>query len=123
MDWTSLSDALNSAALAAFGREITYVTTALEEITLSGIFETVHQEDRDQGRFAVLWIREADLIVEGETVPRQAETGATVQIENNADPNFDSYTYKVFQVESDGHGGVRLGLHQMSGFNKNGYAI
>ena len=97
-DWASLIDGLNTRALAAFGREVTYSaqTCGSVAVTLKAIFEATHQsEETSPGTYAVLFIRLSDL-------PQAPDRGDEVQVGESV--------YKVFEIEADGQGGATLGL-------------
>jgi hypothetical protein len=97
-DWASLVNHLNAAVLGAFGREVTYVPQAGASVTVRAVFESTREsQENSPGVFAVLFLRLADLA-------RPPERGDTVRI--------GGVPYKVFEIEGDGQGGVRLGLHQ-----------
>jgi hypothetical protein len=97
-DWTSLVNGLNAGVLAAFGREVLYLSNDGGLYTIQGVLEaTQQQEEKHPGAFAILFIRLSDLAV-------TPDRGDEVQM--------DSITYKVFEVETDGQGGARLGLHR-----------
>jgi len=88
--------ALNAACLAAFGREVVYCPAAGAPFTVTGVLETgVRLEETAPGTYAVLFLRLADL-------PHPPECGDEVEI--------DGVTYKVFEVEADAAGGVKLAL-------------
>ena len=95
-DWTSLMDALNTAVLGAFGREVTYVPQAGVPVTVRAITEAPHQtEDASPGTYAVLFLRLADL-----AQPPVRGDEAVI----------DGTTYKVFEIVADADGGVKLAL-------------
>ncbi len=97
-DWTSLVGALNSAVLSAFASEVTYMPQSGVSVLLRGIFEATRQtQESSPGVFAVLFLRLADL-------PQPPQRGDAVVI--------GDATYKVFEIEADGQGGVTLGLHE-----------
>jgi hypothetical protein len=97
-DWTSLLIGLNTTVLSAFGREVEYLPSAGEAIAIQGIVETAREiEDSTPGVYALLFLRLADL-------PRPPERGDEVAI--------DGHSYKVFDIEADGGGGVLLRLRQ-----------
>jgi len=98
MAWDNSIGALNSACLAAFGRLVTYRPAAGAPVELRGILQTGAQlEGRAPGVYAVLFLQAADL-------PAGAGLGDAVAI--GAD------TYKVFEMESDAGGGVKLALRK-----------
>ena len=97
-DWTSLMDGLNAGVLGAFGREVLYLPQGGGQYTIKAILEATHQnEEKNPGTFAILFIRLSDLPV----MPERAD-----------EVRIDSAIYKVFEVEVDGQGGARIGLHQ-----------
>ena len=94
--WQDLTKALNAACLAAFGREVTYSPAAGAPITVTGVLETgARLEETALGTYAVLFLRRTDL-------PRAPQRGDEVEIDGSG--------YKVFEVESDAAGGVKLAL-------------
>ena len=94
--WTSLMDALNTAVLGAFGREVTYVPQAGAPFAVRAITEAPHQtEDASPGTYAVLFLRLADL-----ALPPARGDEAVI----------DGATYKVFEIVADADGGVKLAL-------------
>ena len=98
MAWDNSIGALNSACLAAFGRGITSRPSAGAPVELRGILQTgVQLEGRAPGVYAVLFLQASEL-------PVGAGLGDTVVIASD--------TYKVFEVESDAGGGVKLGLRK-----------
>lgn len=96
MFWESAMGALNAACLAAFGREITYSPATGAPFTVTGVLETgVRLEETAPGTYAVLFLRRGDL-------PQLPERGDKVEIDGSG--------YKVFEVEADAAGGVKLAL-------------
>lgn len=90
--------ALNAAALSAFGGEVTYLPQNSQSVTLTAIFQPTREtEETSPGTYAVLFIRRADL---GDTPQR----GDRVEIADSV--------YTVFDIESDGEGGVVLKLRR-----------
>ena len=89
--------ALNAACLAAFGRDVTFrPVTGGASFTAAGVLETgVRLEENAPGTYAVLFLRRADL-------PQGPERGDEVEI--------DGVSYKVFEIEADAAGGVKLAL-------------
>ncbi len=88
--------ALNAACLDVFGGQVTYRPAAGAPVVVTGILETgVRLEESSPGTYAVLFLRTADL-------PSAPERGDQVEI--------DGETYKVFEIESDAGGGVKLAL-------------
>lgn len=97
-DWTSLLSGLNTSVLGAFGREVEYLPSTGEAIAIQAIVETAREtEDSTPGVYALLFLRLRDL-------PRPPERGDEVTI--------DGLSYKVFDIEADGGGGVLLRLRQ-----------
>lgn len=98
MAWDNSIGALNSACLAAFGRKITYRPAAGAPVELRGILQTgVQLENRAPGVYAVLFLQAACL-------PAGAGLGDAVGIGPD--------TYKVFEMETDAGGGVKLALRK-----------
>jgi hypothetical protein len=98
-DWISLLGTLNSAAIGVFGREVAYLPSTGEAITLRAVVETAKQaQDTAPGVYASLFLRLADL-------PKPPERGDEVAIDN--------LSYKVYDVDADGGGGVVLRLRQL----------
>ena len=92
----NLLDSLNTGVLSAFGREITYSLQAAEPVTVKGVLQEGHRrEDTAPGVYALLFLRLADLV-------QPPERGDEVVI--------DAATYKVFEIEADGQGGITLAL-------------
>ena len=98
-DFASLLNALNSAALTAFGREVTYSPQAGLPSAIRAIFQPSHEaEENSPGVYGVLFIRSGDL-------PLPPARGDEVSI--------DSVLYKVFDIEADTSGGAVLRLRQV----------
>ena len=98
-DWASLTDALNTGVLGAFGREVVYLPQAGAQANIKVIFEPTRQaEENAPGVYAVLFVRVGDL-------PQPPERGDEVTV--------DSLTYKVFEIEADTSGAVVLRLRQV----------
>ena len=98
MAWDNSIGALNSACLAAFGRLVMYRPATGAPVELRGILQTgVQLEGRAPGVYAVLFLQAADL-------PLGSGPGDAVGI--------GSDTYKVFEMESDAGGGVKLALRK-----------
>jgi hypothetical protein len=96
MSWDAAAGLLNAACLGAFGRAVLYQPAAGAPVTVTGIVDPGSRlEDSAPGTYAVLFIRRADL-------PQPPERGDEVEI--------DGATYKVFEVEADAAGGVKLAL-------------
>ena len=98
-DWASLTDALNTGVLGAFGREVVYLPQAGGQATITAIFEPARQvEENSPGVYAVLFVRVGDM-------PQPPERGDEVTV--------DSLIYKVFDIEADTSGAVVLRLRQV----------
>jgi hypothetical protein len=96
MSWDSAMGALNVACLATFGRELTYRPTEGSPLTITGIVDTGSRlEETSPGTYAVLFLRLSDL-------PQPPRCGDEVEI--------DGTGYKVFEVEADAAGGVKIAL-------------
>lgn len=97
-DFASLLNTLNSAALTAFGREVTYSPQTGRPATIRAIFQPSHEaEENSPGVYGVLFIRLTDLAfppVRGDEVI------------------IDAATYKAFDIEADTSGGAVLRLRQ-----------
>ena len=97
-DFASLLNTLNSAALTAFGREVTYTPQAGASATIRAIFQPSREaEENSPGVYGVLFLRLADL-------SRPPERGDEVSM--------DGILYKVFDIEADTSGGAVLRLRQ-----------
>lgn len=98
-DFASLLDGLNTAAVAAFGREVIYTPQSGTPATVRAIFQPSHEaEDSAPGVYGVLFVRLADL-------GRPPERGDEVSM--------DGTLYKVFDIEADTSGGAVLRLRQI----------
>jgi hypothetical protein len=98
-DLASLLNALNSAALTAFGREVTYSPQTGAPVALRAIFQPSHEaEENSPGIYGVLFIRMGDLAL-------PPARGDEVSV--------DSLLYKVFDIEADASGGAVLRLRQV----------
>lgn len=96
MSWDAAAGALNAACIAAFGREVTYRPGAGAPVVITGILETgARLEDNAPGTYALLFIRAADLAAPPERGDEVEVAGAS---------------YKVFEIEADAAGGVKLAL-------------
>lgn len=96
MSWNAAMGALNAACLDVFGRQVTYRPAVGAPVVIAGILETgVRLEENAPGTYALLFLRAADL-------PSPPERGDEVEIAGAA--------YKVFEVEADAGGGVKLAL-------------
>ncbi len=94
--WQDLTTALNAACLAAFGRDVTFRPADGAPFTVTGVLETgARLEETAPGTYAVLFLRRVDL-------PQVPECGDAVEI--------DGASYKVFAIEADAGGGVKLAL-------------
>ncbi len=90
--------ALNRACLATFGRQVTYKPAAGAPVPVTGIVQTgVQLEGRAPGVYVVLFLRASDL-------PSAPDVGDAVEI--------DGASYKVFELEADAGGGVKLALRR-----------
>lgn len=97
-DFASLLDGLNTAALAAFGREVTYTPQSGASATIRAIFQPSREaEENSPGVYGVLFVRLANL-------SRPPERGDEVSM--------DATSYKVFDIEADTSGGAVLRLRQ-----------
>ncbi len=98
-DFASLLNTLNSAALTAFGREVTYSPQTGRPAAIRAIFQPSHEaEESSPGVYGVLFIRLADLAsppVRGDEV------------------TVDVAMYKVFDIEADTSGGAVLRIRQV----------
>jgi hypothetical protein len=96
MSWDAAMGALNKACLSTFGRQVTYQPAAGAPVTITGIVDSGSRlEEHSPGVYAVLFMRLADLA-------QPPACGDQVQI--------DGTTYKVFEVEADAAGGVKIAL-------------
>ena len=96
MSWDAAMGALNAACLDVFGRQVTYRPAAGAPVVITGILETgARLEENAPGTYALLFLRATDL-------PVPPARGDDVEI--------DDATYKVFEVEADAGGGVKLAL-------------
>jgi hypothetical protein len=96
MSWSTATGALNAACLATFGRGVTYYPSVGDAVTITGIVDTgARLEESAPGTYVVLFIRLVDL-------PHPPARADEVEI--------DGATYKVFEVEADAAGGVKLAL-------------
>lgn len=98
-DFASLLNTLNSAALTAFGREVTYSPQMGRPTVIRAIFQPSHEaEENSPGVYGVLFIRLADF-----SLPPARGDEVTI----------DAATYKVFDIEADTSSGAVLRLRQM----------
>jgi hypothetical protein len=98
-DWASLTNALNTGVLGAFGREVVYTPQAGDPVNVRAIFESTREaEENAPGVYAVLFVRAGDL-----SLPPQRGDEVTV----------DGATYKVYDLEGDTTGAVVLKLRQV----------
>ncbi len=96
MSWDAAVGALNAACLATFGREVTFRPSAGAPIVITGILETgARLEENSPGTYALLFIRAAEL-------PAPPARGDEVEVAGAS--------YKVFEIEADAAGGVKLAL-------------
>ncbi len=98
-DFASLLNTLNTAAITAFGREVTYRPQTGTSAPIRAIFQPSHEaEENSPGVYGVLFIRLADL-----ALPPARGDEVTI----------DAATYKIFDIEADASGGSVLRLRQM----------
>ena len=96
MQWELAMGALNAVCLAAFGRDVTFRPATCASFTVAGVLETgARLEENAPGTYAVLFLRRADL-------PQGPERGDELEI--------DGVRYKVFEIEADAGGGMKLAL-------------
>ncbi len=97
-NWTSLLDQVNRGVINTFGREVHYVSAASDSAkAIKAIFEaTATGEAAVPGTRAIAFIRLADLYAPPANGDRMV---------------VDGLTYIVHQIEADGQGGARLGMH------------
>ena len=96
MSWESALGALTAVCLATFGREVLYRPGTGVPCTVIGVVETgARLEETVPGTYAMMFLRLADL-------PQAPECGDEVEI--------DGTGYKVFEVEADAAGGLKLTL-------------
>ncbi|MCX6624681.1 MAG: hypothetical protein NTY38_27190 [Acidobacteria bacterium] len=87
---------LNAACLAAFGQDVTFRPATGAPFTVAGVLETgARLEKNAPGTYALLFIRAADL-------PAPPERGDEVEV--------GGASYKVFEIEADAGGGLKLAL-------------
>ena len=97
--WVSLTDALNTTVLGAFGREVVFTPQAGGSLPVRAIFEATREtEENAPGVYAVLFVRTGDF-------PQPPERGDEVTV--------DGTTYKVFDIEADTTGAVVLRLRKV----------
>jgi len=97
-DWTSLVGALHTAALTAFGSEVTFIPQGGAPVVVPAILEATRvTQEGSPGVFGALFLRLAHL-------PVAPQHGDAVLI--------GDVRYTVFNMEADGQGGVTLGLQQ-----------
>jgi hypothetical protein len=88
--------ALNGTVLRVFGRPVTYRPAAGDPLVVTGILETgARLEENSPGTYALLFLRTADL-------PSPPACGDEVEL--------DGAAYRVFEIEADAAGGVKLAL-------------
>ena len=98
-DWATLTNALNTGVLGAFGREVVYTPQSGESITVRAIFESTREaEENAPGVYAVLFVRAGDL-------PQPPQRGDEVTV--------DGAMYKVFDIEADTTRALVLRLRQV----------
>ena len=96
MVWDTVTGALNAACLTTFGRKVHYRPVVGASLTIRGILQTGAQlEESAPGVYAMLFLQAADLL-------SPAERGDAVEIAG--------IRYKVFEVEADAAGGLKLAL-------------
>ena len=96
MQWESAIGALNAACLGAFGRDVTFRPAGGAPFTVAGVLETgTRLEENAPGTYALLFLRRADLA-------QMPERGDEVEVAGAS--------YKVFEIEADAGGGVKLAL-------------
>jgi hypothetical protein len=97
-DWTSLLNGVNGAALAAFGREVTYCPQLGEPVPIRAVFQPTREaEESSPGVYGVLFISLSDL---AQTPERGDQVAAFEAV------------YTVYDIEADGSGGAVLRLRQ-----------
>ncbi len=99
LDWASLIGNLNRSVADTFGREVQWVPSDTGvPVTLNAIWQTANQQDANaMGVYAVAFVVLADL-------PAAPARGDQMVVNGVA--------YKVYEIEHDNQGGVRLGLRQ-----------
>jgi hypothetical protein len=97
-EWNRLLDSLNSAAIGAFGRELSYHPVAGEPFPVQAIFEATREsEDAAPGVYAAVFLRSSAL-------PTAPQRGDRVVV--------DDTLYTVFDIEADHGGGLVLRLRR-----------
>ena len=89
---------INTACRDVFGTAVIYQPAAGDSIAVTGILETgvrLEESAPGSGTYAILFLRSADL-------PAPPERGDQVDIAGTV--------YKVFEVEADAGGGVKLAM-------------
>ncbi len=98
-DWDSLLEGLNTAALAAFGREVLYTPQAGEPVVIRGVFQQTREaEESAPGVYGVLFIRLSSLA-------QAPARGDQITVSEG--------TYTVYDIEADGGGAVVLRLRRV----------
>ncbi len=99
LDWVSLIGKLNRNVADTFGREVTWVPAATgAPVTINAIWQTAQQQDaKPMGVYAMAFVVLDDL-------PAAPVRGDQMIV--------NGVTYKVYEIEHDNQGGVRLGLRQ-----------
>lgn len=96
-DWASLIDGLNTGAISAFGKEVTYAPQDGVPFTLTGILDLgARREDTAPGTYALLFAKAA-------AFSEPPQRGGEVTVGNSI--------YKIVDLEADSEGGIRLVLH------------
>lgn len=96
-NWTALLDQVNRGVINTFGREVQYVPADGVAKTIKAIFEaTATGEGAVPGARAIAFVRVGDLAAPPVKGDRMVVDGAN---------------YVLHQIEADGQGGARLGLH------------
>lgn len=97
-DWASLTNALNTGVLGAFGKEVVYTPQAGGPVIVPAIFQPAREaEDSSLGVYSVIFVRLTDL-------PAPPARGDAVEI--------SGVQYKVFDIEADTSGAAVLRLRK-----------
>jgi hypothetical protein len=94
-DWTSLLNGLNSAALDAFGREVTYSPQTGAPVVIRAVFNPTREAEGVSG---VIFVQLADL-------PQAPERGDRVTVGGSP--------YTVFNIEGDASGAAVLRVRKV----------
>jgi hypothetical protein len=98
-DWTSLLNGLNSAALDAFGREVTYSPQTGAPVVIRAVFNPTREaEENAPGVYGVIFVQLADL-------PQAPERGDRVTVGGSP--------YTVFNIEGDASGAAVLRVRKV----------